>query len=174
MNVLTKRAEQGFTIVELLIVVVVIAILAAITIVAYNGITARANDSARLSDSEAIAKAVELYGVEHETYGAFTEDPPASKAEVMKVYGIEPLLDRTVLCLPLNDIGEDCDAMESWDKTKIFIGLNPGEFEYAYWSNADNEWKRFYYSDDKEKDSSEAPYEDGPLDMIIGGGGVPA
>ena len=40
------KRTTGFTIVELLIVVVVIAILAAITIVSYNGITARANDSA--------------------------------------------------------------------------------------------------------------------------------
>lgn len=37
--------NNGFTIVELLIVVVVIAILAAITIVSYNGITAQAKDS---------------------------------------------------------------------------------------------------------------------------------
>lgn len=36
---------KGFTIVELLIVVVVIAILAAITIVSYNGITASAHDT---------------------------------------------------------------------------------------------------------------------------------
>ena len=33
-----KKTSSGFTIVELLIVIVVIAILAAITIVAYNGI----------------------------------------------------------------------------------------------------------------------------------------
>ncbi|MCB8045019.1 prepilin-type N-terminal cleavage/methylation domain-containing protein [Microbacterium oxydans] len=37
-----KDAQRGFTIVELMIVVVVIAILAAITIVAYNGIQKRA------------------------------------------------------------------------------------------------------------------------------------
>lgn len=37
--------QKGFTIVELLIVVVVIAILAAITIVAYNGVTQRAKES---------------------------------------------------------------------------------------------------------------------------------
>jgi len=42
----SKRRPSGFTIVELLIVIVVIGILAAITIVAYNGITAKANAAA--------------------------------------------------------------------------------------------------------------------------------
>lgn len=41
-----KYKQRGFTIVELLIVIVVIAILAAITIVAYNGIQDRARSSA--------------------------------------------------------------------------------------------------------------------------------
>jgi prepilin-type N-terminal cleavage/methylation domain-containing protein len=47
-----KSLQQGFTIVELLIVVVVIAILAAITIVSYNGIQNRAHDSVVKSDLE--------------------------------------------------------------------------------------------------------------------------
>lgn len=46
----TSHRSSGFTIVELLIVVVVIAILAAITIVAYNGVTNKAKDSARASE----------------------------------------------------------------------------------------------------------------------------
>jgi prepilin-type N-terminal cleavage/methylation domain-containing protein len=40
-----NKQQSGFTIVELLIVIVVIAILAAITVVAYNGIQDRARNS---------------------------------------------------------------------------------------------------------------------------------
>ena len=41
----TTRRTSGFTIVELLIAIVVIAILAAITTVAYNGIQERVRDA---------------------------------------------------------------------------------------------------------------------------------
>lgn len=63
-----KTLNKGFTIVELLIVIVVIAILAAISIVAYNGIQSRARDNTRLSDIKAIQKALELYKVDNGTY----------------------------------------------------------------------------------------------------------
>lgn len=53
--------QKGFTIVELLIVIVVIGILAAITIVAYNSIQDRANDSRRLSDAQSIIKSLQAY-----------------------------------------------------------------------------------------------------------------
>lgn len=61
--------SQGFTIVELLIVVVVIAILAAITIVSYNGITARANTSSAQSTAAMIIKKSEAYNAEATTTG---------------------------------------------------------------------------------------------------------
>ncbi|MES2631288.1 MAG: prepilin-type N-terminal cleavage/methylation domain-containing protein [Patescibacteria group bacterium] len=53
---LKQKNNSGFTIVELLIVVVVIAILAAITIVAYNGIQNRAKASAAQSIASQAAK----------------------------------------------------------------------------------------------------------------------
>ena len=51
--------DRGFTIVELLIVIVVIAILAAITIVAYTGIQQRAKQSSLQSQLSSTAKQIE-------------------------------------------------------------------------------------------------------------------
>ena len=62
--------RRGFTIVELLIVIVVIGILAAITIVAYNGIQERGNNAKRRSDLAAMAKSLELYYVDNGRYPA--------------------------------------------------------------------------------------------------------
>ena len=58
-------SSRGFTIVELLIVVVVIAILAAITIVAYNGIQNRAKASAAQSAASQANKKVALWRVDN-------------------------------------------------------------------------------------------------------------
>lgn len=60
--------QRGFTIVELLIVVVIIGILAAIVVVAYNGITSRAHHTAVLNDLASIGKKLELYKVENGAY----------------------------------------------------------------------------------------------------------
>lgn len=65
-----RNNQMGFTIVELLIVIVVIGILAAITIVAYNGIQKRASDTRRHSDIEIITKALELYYIDNNRYPA--------------------------------------------------------------------------------------------------------
>lgn len=61
------KQQKGFTIVELLIVVVVIAVLAAITIVSYNGITNRANASAALATAASLQKKVELFAADGPT-----------------------------------------------------------------------------------------------------------
>lgn len=57
--------QKAFTIVELLIVIVVIAILAAITVVAYTGIQNTAHDSAVQSDLRNTAVKMRLFRAEH-------------------------------------------------------------------------------------------------------------
>ncbi|HEX6416163.1 MAG TPA: prepilin-type N-terminal cleavage/methylation domain-containing protein [Candidatus Saccharimonadales bacterium] len=59
-----KRSLSGFTIVELLIVIVVIAILAAITVVAYNGIQNRANAASVSTSLKNIEKSLRAYSAE--------------------------------------------------------------------------------------------------------------
>jgi len=63
-------ATAGFTIVELLVVVVVIGILAAITIVSYNGITSRAVQTSMQSDLQSGATALSLDNVQNGAYPA--------------------------------------------------------------------------------------------------------
>lgn len=58
-----KAGSRGFTIVELLIVVVVIAILAAITVVAYNGVSQRSKESASQSAVSQAAKKIQTFAI---------------------------------------------------------------------------------------------------------------
>ncbi len=61
MNTTKGLGRHGFTIVELLIVVIVIAILAAITIVAYNGIQNRAKASAAQASAKQAFTKIQTY-----------------------------------------------------------------------------------------------------------------
>ncbi len=56
--------SRGFTIIELLIVIVIIAILAALVIVAYIGIQQRAGDSSRFAELKAWQKQFQLYAAQ--------------------------------------------------------------------------------------------------------------
>lgn len=76
--------SEGFTIVELLIVVVVIAILAAITIVSYSGITARANDSAVQTDLANMSKTIMIATTDSGVYPTDETSLSAMKLRISK------------------------------------------------------------------------------------------
>lgn len=63
-----QKQPTGFTIVELLIVIVVIGILAAITVVAFNGIQERARNTKTISAVKDYIKIYSSYAVDYDVY----------------------------------------------------------------------------------------------------------
>ena len=62
------RYDSGFTIVELLIVIVVIAILAAISIIAFTGVQTRAENTKTVAALQAYTKALQQYYIDNSDY----------------------------------------------------------------------------------------------------------
>lgn len=68
-----KKRESGFTIVELLIVIVVIGILAALVITTYSGIQAKARNSKRQTDVQSVQTQLEAYFAQQGHYPSLTD-----------------------------------------------------------------------------------------------------
>ncbi len=84
---------SGFTIVELLIVIVVIGILAAISVVVFNGITSRAMKSATDSDIRNIEKKLQVRTLE--TGGGFRRAAEMMTSGVLASFGNKVQYDVT-------------------------------------------------------------------------------
>ena len=66
------KQKNGFTLVEIVIVVTVIAILAGIVAVSFNGVQAKGRDAQRSSSARIIAETLEKYYTENNEYPSCT------------------------------------------------------------------------------------------------------
>lgn len=81
---INSKANSGFTIVELLVSIVIIAVLGAIVIVSYTGITSKANEAAMVSDLSNAKKQLSIYYAEYNVYPTSLDGnkcPSAPKAD---------------------------------------------------------------------------------------------
>src|SRR5680860_564302 len=85
----TSLVQSGFTIVELLVVIVVIGILAAITIVSYTGISQRAIAASLQSDLTNASQQLKLFQVENSAYPSTIrcDIPDSSTNKCLKASG---------------------------------------------------------------------------------------
>ena len=133
--------KQGFTIVELLIVIVVIGVLAAISAVAYTGISKRADDAARVSESGQIEKKIRLREVETGSPIPSVEES-TNKETLLSAYKLEPLDDVIIYkdgdCV---DGGIECNTKKIYIRViRYALGEQYSRIEWYYWSNAENDW----------------------------------
>jgi prepilin-type N-terminal cleavage/methylation domain-containing protein len=89
-----KRDQKGFTIVELLIVIVVIGILAALVVTTYAGIQAKARDSKRQTDMQALQTQIEGFYASNNYYPSLADiNDPTWRASEMKSLDAAALKD---------------------------------------------------------------------------------
>ena len=86
-NYIHKQSNRGFTIIELLIVIVIIGILVAITAVSYNGITKNAKDASLKSELKQISTSLELNKAKTGIYptSLSANNPPISDSSSVNI-----------------------------------------------------------------------------------------
>jgi prepilin-type N-terminal cleavage/methylation domain-containing protein len=114
--------QTGFTIVELLVVIVVIGILAAISVISYRGVTKRATVSVIKSELVQSAKKIELYKIENGIY-------PSNINCVS--------LEQTSICIETSGSIE-AEYLTSDDKKFYALKLTKGDINYHISSSSLN------------------------------------
>ncbi|MGH7218403.1 MAG: type IV pilin protein [Candidatus Microsaccharimonas sp.] len=123
------QKQTGFTIVELLIVIVVIAILAAITIVSYNGITKQAQRSVVAGDVRNVNQQIEGHRILKGAFpGSITDCPTPATGSLCYPSGATTVTYKSII--PATDaytIVTDASYEVSVQADKAFSYYSPAE-----------------------------------------------
>jgi general secretion pathway protein G len=116
---LNRKRQEGFTIVELLIVIVIIGILATLVIVTFTGIQQRARNTKRTTDINAVDSHLEAYNANNGFYPTLTQM-------------------NTAAFLSANLKGLDPSALQDPQGSSQTLVSSPAAKSYAYQPTDDN------------------------------------
>jgi prepilin-type N-terminal cleavage/methylation domain-containing protein len=160
-----KRTTHGFTIVELLIVLVVIAILAAIVIVAYNGVASKASDSSAKSNIETTVKKLEVAKVSDSKYPLRLADINGGGITAPSDTRIEYTSDGATYCVTTSSIRAKTNYFEKNNSGTLTTGTCPNHLGYA---GGEGTFSTASIFGDSAPTGSYQVYNDGGGDLWIG------
>lgn len=120
-----SQKNKGFTIVELLVVIVIIGILAAISVAVYNGIQQRARVAIAQSEMRSVSQAAQTFKVENDR-------GPTSAADFSSILKKAGLYDATRTSAKSYAICGDANgyAFVAWNP--VITGYKNGDALYLY------------------------------------------
>jgi general secretion pathway protein G len=129
-----RKAEQGFTLLELMIVMIVIGLLAAIAIPAYTSNIKHAREAVLKEDLHVLRQAIDSYTVDKQKAPQSLDD--LVQAGYLKVMPIDPFTHRSDTWMPVQ-----ADTLMSLDQTESGIDdVHSGAQEAATDGTSYNTW----------------------------------
>ncbi|MEO7904863.1 MAG: prepilin-type N-terminal cleavage/methylation domain-containing protein [Candidatus Saccharimonadales bacterium] len=145
-----NKVRAGFTIVELIVVIVVIGILATITMVSYDNIRSKGYDSQRISDAKSIQESIELYRIKNNAFpavsisGMGSQSGWESSAREAPGEFLRPLADSGYMeSVPLDPINNAIESSTILAKTNQSYGYV--YYRYAAGTNGCDATRGTYY-----------------------------
>lgn len=134
---LRKRNEEGFTLIELMVVVMIIAILIAIAVPTFLGARKKAQDSAAKADTKNALQAEGTYFADNETYTA----TPADLEE------IEPSLEYVTAVGGLTGPGHEVYVAINAAGDVVTLGSESASGK-CFWAQLSDDGQKFSTSND--------------------------
>jgi prepilin-type N-terminal cleavage/methylation domain-containing protein len=139
-SIKSNRKESGFTIVELLVVIVVIGILAAITIVSYAGITGRAKTTQAQSLANSVQSVAEAMNADNGYYPKTVASFTAGSLSTKLPAGVTLL---TTTALTANKVPTEANVEVCGADATITGNALGGRI--SYWDTAGNTTSGYIY-----------------------------